>query len=61
MARSNPTTKHIGFKAAAEHAAEESGESLAAGRAMIAAGARKASKRAVKNNPRLARVSGVKK
>jgi hypothetical protein len=53
--------RHIGFAEAARRAAKNSGESLAAGRAMVAAGARKASAKAVAKNPRLARVSGVKK
>lgn len=53
--------KHIGFEAAAAKAAAGEGESLAAGRAMIAAGARKASAKAKRANPRLMRVSGVKK
>jgi hypothetical protein len=61
MARQNPVKRHIGFQAAAEHAAEESGESLAAGKAMVAAGARKASAKAKRANPRLTKVAGVGK
>lgn len=51
--------KHIGFKAAAEEAAEGEGESIAAGRAMIAASTRKASSKAKRANPRLKRVKGA--
>lgn len=59
MARQKPTSRHIGFEAAAEHAAESSGESLAAGKAMIAESTRKAKKGpAGKANPRLKRVKG---
>ena len=50
--------KHIGFEAAAEKAAEGEGESIEAGRAMIAARTRKASKAAKAKNPRLKRVKG---
>ena len=51
--------KHIGFDAAAEKAAKGAGVSLARGKAIIAAGARKASPAAVRKNPRLKKVSGV--
>lgn len=54
-------SKHIGFAAAAAKAAKGAGVSLKRGRAIIAAGARKASAKAVRANPRLKRVSGVKK
>lgn len=53
--------KHIGFKAAAAKAAASAGVSLKRGKAIVAAGARKASAGAVKANPRLKRVRGVKK
>ena len=61
MARKAPgeARKHIGFEAAAENAARGEGESMAAGRAMIAAAAQKASKSAKAKNPRLKRVSGA--
>jgi hypothetical protein len=52
--------KGMGFDAAAAQAAARSGESMAAGRAMIAAGARKASNAAKRANPNLMKVSGVK-
>ncbi len=53
--------KHIGFEAAAEKAAQSYGGNIERGRAAIAAGARKASAKAKRANPRLMRVSGVKK
>jgi len=56
--RGNPT-KHIGFEAAAEKAAAGEGESIEAGRAMIAAAARKASPAAKHKNPRLKKVHGA--
>ena len=56
--RSNPT-KHIGFEAAAEKAAEGAGVSMERGRAIIAAGARKASPAAKAKNPRLKKVHGA--
>ena len=56
--RGNPT-KHIGFEAAAEHAAAASGESLEAGKAMIAASTRRASAKAKAKNPRLKKVHGA--
>lgn len=54
-------TRHVGFESAARSAAAKAGVSMERGRAIIAAGARKASPSAVRANPRLARVSGVKK
>ena len=54
-------TKHMGFEAASASAAEGAGVSMERGRAIIAAGARKASKSAQRANPRLLKVSGVKK
>lgn len=52
---------HLGFERAAASAARKAGVSMERGRRIIAAGARKASAAAVKRNPRLKRVSGVKK
>jgi hypothetical protein len=53
--------KHPGFKAAAAGAAKRQGIPVARARAEIAAGARKASAKAKRANPRLMRVAGVKK
>ena len=53
--------KHIGFKAAAAKAAKGAGVSLKRGAAIIAAGARKASTKAKRINPRLKRVKGKAK
>ena len=61
MARHNPTTRHIGFKAAAEHAAESAGVSEERGAAIIAASAQKSSAKARAANPRLTKVAGVGK
>jgi len=58
MARHNPAKRHIGFEKAAEHAAASEGESLEAGKAIIAASTRKASAGAKKANSRLNRVKG---
>jgi hypothetical protein len=63
MARGNPVAKHsehkgMGFEAAAENAAAGEGESLANGKAIIAASARKASAGAKKANPNLKKVKG---
>lgn len=55
--RGNPI-KHVGFEHAAEAAARGAGESIEAGRAMIAAQTRKAGKAARKRNPRLNKVKG---
>lgn len=52
---------HPGFKAVAAKIAKKQGVSKKAAGAIVAAGARKASKAAVKANPRLKKVSGVKK
>lgn len=54
-------TKHIGFKRAAAKAQAEYPNEPGAGARIIAAAARKASPAAVKANPRLKRVRGVKK
>ena len=53
--------KHPGFKAVAKKVAAKEGVSQKRADAIIAASARKASKKAVAANPRLKRVSGVKK
>lgn len=52
---------HPGFKAVAASVAKKQGVSKERAAAIVAAGARKASPAAVKKNPRLAKVSGVKK
>lgn len=52
---------HPGFKAVQQKIAKRQGVSMERAGAIVAAGARKASKKAVKANPRLKRVSGVKK
>lgn len=51
--------KHIGFEAAARKAAAGAGVSEERGAAIIAEGARKASKGAKKANPRLKKVHGA--
>jgi hypothetical protein len=66
MARKAPSARHashkgMGFEAAAESAAAGAGVSPERGRAIIAAGARKASAKAKRANPNLSKVSGVKK
>jgi len=53
--------KHPGFKAVAAGIAKKQGISVDRASAIVAAGARKAGKVAVKANPRLKKVSGVKK
>lgn len=53
--------KHPGFKAVQSKIAQKQGVSMKSAGAILAAGARKASPKAVKANPRLKRVSGVKK
>jgi hypothetical protein len=52
---------HPGFKAVAASVAKKQGISKERAGAIVAAGARKASAKAVKANPRLKKVSGVKK
>ena len=54
------TAKHPGFKAVQKKIAKKQGISMERAGAILAAGARKASKKAVKANPRLKRVKGVK-
>ena len=55
------TKKGMGFKAAQSQIAKKQGISKERAGAILAAGARKASKKAVKANPRLKKVSGMKK
>jgi len=52
---------HPGFKAVQKKIAAKQGISMERAGAIVAAGARKASKAAIKKNPRLLKVSGVKK
>jgi hypothetical protein len=52
---------HPGFKAVAKSIAKKQGISMDRASAIVASGARKASSAAVKANPRLKKVSGVKK
>jgi len=52
---------HPGFKAVQKKIASKQGVSMERAGAILASGARKASKKAVKANPRLKRVKGVKK
>jgi hypothetical protein len=52
------TKKHPGFEATADEIARREGISIERARAMLAAGARGASKKAHKANPRLNRVKG---
>lgn len=52
---------HPGFKAVAKSIAKKQGISMDRASAIVASGARKASPAAVKANPRLKKVSGVKK
>lgn len=54
-------TTHPGFKAVQKKIAARQGVSMAGAGAILAASARKASKKAVAANPRLKRVTGVKK
>jgi hypothetical protein len=53
--------KHPGFKAVQKKIASRQGVSMESAGAILASGARKASKKAVAANPRLKRVTGVKK
>lgn len=53
--------KHPGFKKAQASIAKKEGVSSERAGAILAAGARKASAKAVKANPKLKKVSGVKK
>lgn len=53
--------KHRGFHAVQKEIAKKQGISLERAGAILAASARKASPAAVRANPRLAKISGVKK
>ena len=53
--------KHPGFKATQKKIAAKQGVSMESAGAILASGARRASKKAVAANPRLKRVTGVKK
>jgi hypothetical protein len=53
--------KHPGFKAVQKKIAAKQGIPMERAGAILASGARKASKKAVAANPRLKRVTGVKK
>ena len=53
--------KHPGFKAVQKKIAAKQGVGMERAGAILAAGARKASTKAVKANPALKKVSGVKK
>jgi hypothetical protein len=55
------TKKHPGFKAVQKKIAQRQGVSMERAGAILASGARKASKSAVKANPRLKRVRGVQR
>ena len=52
---------HPGFKAVQKKIAAKQGVGMERAGAILAAGARKASKKAVKANPRLKKVMGVRK
>jgi hypothetical protein len=52
---------HPGFKAVQKQIAKKQGVGMERAGAILAAGARKAGRKAVKANPRLKRVSGVRK
>ena len=53
--------KGMGFKAAQKQIAKKQGISMVGAGAILAAGARKASKAAKKRNPNLLKVKGMKK
>jgi hypothetical protein len=53
--------QHPGFKMVQKKIAKKQGVSMESAGAILASGARKASKKAVAANPRLKRVTGVKK
>lgn len=53
--------KGMGFKAAQRQIARKQGVSMERAGAILAAGARKASKKAVRANPNLKKVRGMKK
>jgi len=56
-----PAKKHPGFKAVQKKIAAKQGVPMERAGAILAAGARKASPAAVKKNPALKKVSGIKK
>ena len=56
-----PGKAHPGFKSVQGKIAKKQGVSMKRAGAILASGARKASKKAVAANPRLKRVSGVKR
>ena len=55
------SAKHPGFKAVQKKIAKKQNVGMERAGAILAAGARKASKKAIKANPRLKKVSGVVK
>jgi len=57
----NKKIAHPGFKAVQKQIAKRQGVGMERAGAILAAGARKAGRKAVRANPRLKRVSGVKK
>lgn len=59
--RKSNSIKHPGFEKVAANIAKKQGISKERASAILASGARKASKQAVKANPRLKRVTGVKR
>ena len=61
MKKATASKKHRGFHAVQKEIAKKQGISMDRAGAILAAGARKASAKAVKANPNLKKVSGVKK
>lgn len=61
MAAKKAKKAHPGFEAVQKKIAKKQGVSMDRAGAILAAGARKASSKAVKANPRLKKVSGVNK
>ena len=61
MVSKKNSVKHPGFKAVQKKIASKQGVSMERAGAILASGARKASKKAVAANPRLKKVTGVKK
>lgn len=59
--KKSSSKKGMGFKAAQKKIATKQGIGMERAGAILAAGARKASKKAVKANPNLKKVSGMKK
>lgn len=54
------SAKHPGFQKTAQKIARKEGVSVERASAILASSARKASPAAIKNNPRLKKISGVK-